>query len=331
MNRSLEALAIFTICLGGILAAVRISSKDQVALSRNMAEEKNVPAVPAKASSSATEQSEEEGWQFANSAPSGCLAFEHGCGLDRGEGRVYSAFPPLVSPAAFVRSAIRSAPLPVFVLPDESAQLEASATGYDAAYDAAVLGYQKTDTFSYDEMAAEYAAAELAAAGVDDKQGSFSSDFQSAGDFAAWQSLHSRWQALSNWSSSQVAHYDFAYLAPARRAFEMRWSMSLLPKMLNSPKVRSEARRQLLLRQRAGSAASDCITWDDYLAFADRRLADRHEATTSSFEPALSLLQQSSQTLADYCQLAESLLHQAGQQLQRVARHENRDTFWSPR
>ncbi|WP_425615055.1 hypothetical protein NA78x_004944 [Anatilimnocola sp. NA78] len=291
MNRSLEALAIFAICLGGILAAVRISSKDQSVPGRNMAERPATPAVPAKGSSSASEQPAVEGCvENGEHAPAdnSALAYEQGCGLDRAEGRVYSAFPPLVSPEAFVRSVIRSQPLPVHVLP-EATEVETVATGYDTAYDAAMQLTTDSAEFSYEEMAAEYAAAELAAAEQSEQRGTFSDLGSETPEnrYAAWYAVRTQWHSLMTWSGSQTAHADFAYLAPARRALEVRWSNSTLSAMMSNPKVRSQARRDLLLklfRHRAEVTNDGRITWDDYLGFADRQLAQASEGKSETIK-----------------------------------------------
>jgi len=279
MNRSLEALAIFTICLGGILAAVRISSKDQAVPSRNMAERPASPAIPAKGTSSASETPAIEAW--TEEAPS-LIAYENGCGLDRAENRVYSAFPPLVTPAGFVRSVIRSQPLPIYVLPDESAESESLATGYDAAYDEAMDLASSPDEVNYVQEATDYAAAELAAASEGEQHGTFSDLGSETPEnrYSGWYALRTQWNSLVNWTGEQSTHLDFAYLAPARRALEVRWSTSTLSAMLSNSKVRSQVRRDLLLklfRKRAESTNSTRITWDDYLSFADRQLGQASE------------------------------------------------------
>ncbi len=254
MNRSLEALAILTICLGGILAVVRISSQDQ-APARNIAKGSQSPAAPAATSGSAAD----------SRLPTETIAwtYERGCGLDRSAGLVYPQYSPLLSPGEIARRAIRSAPLPMFVLPDPSefAGYEQSLTHYDATYDAAVFGENpQSEELSYEQIEQEYAAAELAAAQ------------QPVG---TWLTIVDPFQTLWSRLSEQAKTAQQAYAAPAWRAIEARWSQSSLPKLLLQPRAKAQSRPRLWPRQPAQGQAVSRITWDDYLAFAERNLSRR--------------------------------------------------------
>jgi hypothetical protein len=265
MNRSLEALAILVMCLVGILAAVRISTKDQASASRATDSE---PAgepekmAPAKSSSSAVEAAVE--------ASRECLAwqsldYEGGCGLDRSTGQVYRPLTPFLSPSEFAARVIRSEPLSLIVLADVAVSEEP--TGYDSAYDEAMGGQlvtsQTNDAIDYLQVEADYAAAELAAA-------------QPAGSLAKWATAVVPWareqfQLAEEAAISNVSHYQRAY-TPLVRAIHVRWTEHVAPKLRLFPRPPATARHNLLLRQRA-ERQQPRVRWDDYLSFAERKLS----------------------------------------------------------
>jgi hypothetical protein len=352
MNRSLEALAIFTICLGGILAVVRISTKDQAGASRKMAERPAVPAASEQGSRSAGElpSAAPVAAKLAASEPGDSVfSFAQGCGLDRSTGDVYSAFPPVISHAEVVQRVIRSQPLPIYVLPDaESADVLANATEdtaedaatserteYDAAYDEALFHVGEEAVLLDSETAREYAAAELAAAGVVPAE--IMPEQTTADVYAPWQLLSGRWDAAQASLSHGFEHYHDCYLAPARRALENRWSSSEWPRLLEHPRAKAEARRQLLQHQRAAAERAGRVSWDDYVAFADRHL----QLTPAQPSPAaisqalksqgLQVWQRSTRTLASYVQLAEACLHGTSERLGRIAAHDDDEPLWQSR
>lgn len=267
MNRSLEALAIFVICLGGILAVVRFSTSEQTAASRNVADRAVSPAAPVQGSSSAAEQRMVEPAEPSSDDEPVTFDYAQGCGLDRDAGHVYPPQTPLLSQREIALRAIRSEPWPLLVLTDPAGAAEEIATGYDPDYDAAMASGDETDEMTkevsrrYTE--AEYAAAELAAA-------------REAATDNTWHVLTGQLASLRSWSREVARSLDAAYSQPTWRAIETRWSESNLPALFTYPRAKSEARRQLLLRQRAaagnGGPATGQITWDDYLSFAERHL-----------------------------------------------------------
>jgi hypothetical protein len=260
MNRSLEALAIFTICLGGILAVVRFSAQDRSADRRVATQGEQVqPATPPKNCCSEDEQI----------APDGCAAsYAEGCGLDRNEGTVYSPWSPLLSPREVALRAIRSEPIPLVILPEANeAELQ---TGYDAAYDAAMTDPPAAEEqLSRAEIEAEYAAAELAAASVGDAEGTFS---ELTPPSPAWSLLTRSVTGAKSQFSEATAWVQRSYVDPFSRGFAHRWSQSDL-RLLIHPRAKVEARQQLLHRKRAQNSKQ--VSWDDYLAFVDRRLVKK--------------------------------------------------------
>jgi hypothetical protein len=317
MNRSLEALAIFTICLGGILAVVRISTKDQAGASRKMAERPAVPAASEQGSRSAGElpSAAPVAAKLAASEPGDSVfSFAQGCGLDRSTGDVYSAFPPVISHAEVVQRVIRSQPLPIYVLPD--------------------AGEEKVllDT----EAAREYAAAELAAAELPAAE-VIEGNTDERNAYAPWHSLAGRWREATSSLGQGAQHYHDCYLAPAQRALESRWSNSAFPRLLEHPRAKAEARRQLLQHQRAAAERAGRVTWDDYLAFADRRLQPTQPQPSPTAvsqalkSQGLQAWQRSTRTLATYVQLAEACLHGTSKHLERIAAHDDDEPLWQSR
>lgn len=265
MNRSLEALAIFVICLGGTLAVVRYSSSGPAAAGRNVAD-RQVPAMPAPSSSSAADKRPEAGEALAAlespvpAPPAEQPDYAHGCGLDRAAGCVYSPQGPLLSPRQIALQAIRSEPIPLVVLPDPASD-EELATGYDPAYDDAMDPVASEDELSREQIEAEYSAAELSAA-------------VAGSNLRAGAVLHSLHQ--------QLLHLKSAYADPAARAVESKWSVSRWPLLLQYPRARREAQQQLH-RQRA-DANRQQVSWDDYLSFAERYLNQPEETVQTAQE-----------------------------------------------
>jgi hypothetical protein len=280
MNRSLEALAIFAICLAGILAVVRFSTQDGATGPGSVANRGKSPAVPATGSSSAADQREAS--QPDDLSPvepaTNVLAHEQGCGLDRNEGKVYPPQSPLLSPREVAQRAIRSAPWRMVVLPE--AESEELATGYDEEYDAAMADALFSTTEGIDlsqgdldrqQIEADYAAAELAAAGE-----ATGSNPQST---AFVQGL----LALRDSSLARLQQWKTTYADPSVRAIENKWSVSRWPLLLQYPRAKQEARQLLLHRQRAESRRMP-ISWDDYLSFAERHLTHPAESIQTAQE-----------------------------------------------
>lgn len=254
MNRSLEALAIFTICLGGILAVVRCSTSVHSATEPSVAE--GTKSGPAKNSGSAAEQSN----------PANCeLAYLEGCGLDRNDGQVYAPLSPLLSPREVAQRAIRSQPIPLVILPD--ADELADRTGYDAAYDTAMCTELPVEEeLNYSQLEAEYAAAELAAATEGAATGT-----ELTPPSPTWDLIAGSFTAVRTNLGNGSHHLQQSYLDPISRGVENRLMQMPLP-TLQYPRAKVEARRHLLLRERAEAKSRQSITWDDYLAFVGRQL-----------------------------------------------------------
>jgi|GEM_PF-6554778 len=258
MNRSLEALAIFTICLGGILAVVRFSAQDRTV--GRVAEQAVPETAPAKNCGSAVEKT-----------PDACeLAYAAGCGLDRNEGTVYAPYSPLLSPREVALLAIRSAPIPLVVLPEAQAELQ---TGYDAAYDAAMGAAQPTpEELARAAIEAEYAAAELAAAGA-----SAAEIFTEFSPPSPTWILISRGVTGMQWQGTEASAWlQRSYVEPFARALLHRCADYDMPRLLSYPRAQTEARQPLLYRQRAENMQR--VDWNDYLEFADgqRTLTKEH-------------------------------------------------------
>ncbi len=265
MNRSLEALAIFTICLGGILAVVRCSTADRQATESTVAEE--TKSAPAKNSGSAAEQV----------APHDCeLAYLEGCGLDRNEGLVYSPLSPLLSPREVALRAIRSQPIPLVILP-EAAEL-ADRTGYDKAYDNALSDAPTAEEeLSRAELEAEYAAAELAAATEGSNTGVYDSatrNLELTPPSPTWSLISGSMSAFGSDLLHGTRHVQRSYVEPFSRGIENRLMRMPLP-TLRDPRAKEEVRRHLLLREQAEAnqdSRSLSVTWNDYLGFVGRKL-----------------------------------------------------------
>lgn len=264
MNRSLETLAIFAICLGGMLAVVRFSAQDRPT-SRHVAEGTKSKAVPAKTSGTAAEPPVTDECQ---------LAYDAGCGLDRCENLVYAPNRPLLSPREVALRAILSPSIPLLVLPDAPLQT----TGYDAAYDAAMCPAEAAHVeLSRAEIEAEYAAAELAAANEAPPQ---QSELIAASP--VWNLLSGSLKQVRNDFAAKTTHLQQSYVDPFSRAIENRWSQSEWHRLMRHPRAKTEGREHLLLRERA--EVSERITWDDYLAFTGRALPVR---ANESAEPRM--------------------------------------------
>lgn len=259
MNRSLEALAIFAICLGGMLAVVRYSAQDRTADGRS--EEAAAPAVPAKTSGTAVEpQTAAE-----SLTPETQQTYEAGCGLDRDQNLSYSPNRPLLSPREVALRAILSPPIPLMILPVEPEL----ATGYDAAYDAAMCPTEISDLeLSRAEIEREYAAAELAAAEE------IPANSELIADSPVSKLLRGTVQQFWSGVSAETTHLRRSYVDPASRAIENRWS-SEIQRLFRHPRAKAEAREHLLLRQRAEAESTGPVSWDDYLAFTERNLPVR--------------------------------------------------------
>jgi hypothetical protein len=275
MNRSLEALAILVMCLVGILAAVRISTRDQASASRPTEREPAAPSekvAPAKSSSSAVETATEPNreclaWQV--------LDYEGSCGLDRSTGQVYRPLSPLLSPGEFAARVIRSQPLPLIVLPE--AEPKAELTEYDAAYDAAMFGELAQATLDYQQIEAEYAAAEQAAAFDATDEGIFfpasrNSLTRGVLSLAPWMS--EQLQGTAQGLTDNVQHYQRAY-APVIGAARGRWTEHVAPRLRLFPRSPAAARKNLLLREQAREQQIPRVTWHDYEQFADREIGYR--------------------------------------------------------
>ncbi|WP_254510498.1 hypothetical protein [Anatilimnocola floriformis] len=271
MNRSLEALAIFTICLGGILAVVRFSAQDRGA--HRVAERTQSAAEPAKNSGSAVEQVAPAKTEMAAAE----VTYSDGCGLDRTEGTVYSPCSPLLSPREVALLAIRSEPLPLLILPDvDEADLQ---TGYDPAYDTA-MGDNPLADEELRQIAAEYAAAELAAAAEAELEGVFSELLKPS---PVWSLLNRSVTGTKSQLIDASAWLQRSYVDPFSRGIANRWSSSELPQLMTHPRAKAESRRQLMKRQSVQN--SQRVGWDDYLDFVDRRLVKKQ--TSSEGEPQL--------------------------------------------
>lgn len=282
MNRSLEALAIFSICLGGILAVVRCSTVERTVTEPSVAE-RPVEVAPAKNTGSAveqpaTEQLVSEQLRIGSSAAADFdLAYSEGCGLDRNSGQVYAPQSPLLSPREVAQRAIRSLPIPLVVLPEAVDEL-ADRTGYDAAYDAAMCDVlpeteESTEESSRAQIEAEYAAAELAAAAEGSPAGVFSlepapSELTPASP--TWDLISGGLSAVRNDLLGSSRQLQLSYFAPIARGIENRLLRMSLPS-LRYPRAKSETREPLLHRQQAVHSDSG-VSWDDYLAFVARTL-----------------------------------------------------------
>jgi hypothetical protein len=266
MNRSLEALAIFAICLGGMLAVVRFSAQDRSVESRNVAEGTS-KAIPPKTSGTTAEPPPSDECQ---------LAYDAGCGFDRHENLAYAPNRPLLSPRQVAQLAILSPPIPLLVLPAEPEQL----TGYDAAYDAAMFPAEASEAeLSRAQIEAEYAAAELAAAKAGAGVGTFSESELIAAS-PVWNLLSNSLNQFRADCAAKTTHLQQSYVAPFSRAIVNRWSQSELPRMMRQPRAKAESRDNLLHRQRAGTESNDRISWDDYLTFSSRVLPVRLPAAS---------------------------------------------------
>lgn len=266
MNRSLEALAIFTICLGGILAVVRCSTTERSAAEPSVAERPN--SVPAKNSGSAAEQA----------TPINCeLAYYAGCGLDRNDGQIYAPLSPLLSSREIALRAIRSQPIPLVILPEGANELVAL-TGYDAAYDIAMGNELPSPDESPAELTrsqieAEYAAAELAAA-AGAATGTFTGTTfptELTPPSRTWELISGSLAAVRSDIVSGSQHLQRSYVDPIARGVENHLLRMPLP-TLTHPRTQEGGRAQLLYRQRASVESSQSVTWDDYLAFVVRKL-----------------------------------------------------------
>jgi hypothetical protein len=259
MNRSLEALAIFAICLGGMLAVVRYSAQDRTADRR--VEEAAAPAVPAKSSGTAAEPQTPADLVLSENQ----LTYDAGCGLDRDLNQHYTPNRPLLSPREVALRAILSPPIPLMILPVESEV----ATGYDAAYDAAMCPTEVSELdLSRAEIEREYAAAELAAANP------IPENSELIADSPICKLLSGTVQQIWAGVSAETAHLRRSYVDPASRAIENRWS-SEFQRLLRYPRAKAEAREHLLLRQRVEAKANGPVSWDDYLGFTERKLPVR--------------------------------------------------------
>jgi hypothetical protein len=266
MNRSLEALAIFSICLGGILAVVRCSTVERTVTEPSVAE-RPVEVAPAKNAGSAVEQPAVE--QFAADFD---LAYSAGCGLDRNNGHVYAPQSPLLSPREVAQRAIRSLPIPLVVLPEVADEL-ADRTGYDAAFDAAMGDASpETGELSRKQIEAEYAAAELAAAAEGSPTGVFSQEpapSELTPASPTWDLISGGLSTFRNELLHNSRQLQISF-APIARGIENRLLRMSFPS-LRYPRAKSEAREPLLHRQQAVHVTSG-VTWGDYLAFVDRAL-----------------------------------------------------------
>lgn len=268
MNRSLEALAIFTICLGGILAVVRCSTTERSAAEPGIAERTNSKSAPASNSGSAAEQV---------TPTNGELAYSEGCGLDRNVGQVYAPFSPLLSPREIALRAIRSQPIPLVILPDAANEV-AALTGYDVVYDQALGNILPSSEESpvdptRSQLEAEYAAAELAAAAEGAATGTFTviPPTELTPPSRTWELISGSVAAVRSDLVNGSRHLQRSYVEPMTRGVENQLQRIPLP-TLNFPRAKTEARQQLLWQQRAAAEPAQSITWDDYLAFVGRRL-----------------------------------------------------------
>jgi hypothetical protein len=266
MNRSLEALAIFAVCLGGILAVVRVSTQDATG-PKSVANRAKAPAVPATGSSSAADGREEiQPDEVAPVEPvTNLLAHEQGCGLDRVEGKVYPPQSPLLSQREIAERAIRSAPWRIYVLTDADALADEVATGYDEEYDAAMTG-----RLTRRQVEADYAAAELAAARE--------TELNPKGEAFVKNLLTIRDSSLQ-----QLLRMKTAYAEPAARAVENKWSVSSWPLLVQYPRAKREARQHLRHQQRT-EAGRKQVSWDDYLSFAERHLTQSQQSLQTAQE-----------------------------------------------
>lgn len=277
MNRSLEALAIFSICLGGILAAVRISAQ-QRPVSGEVAGVK--ASAPAKNSGSAVERTPAV---VADSTIADCeLAYAAGCGFDRNEQFVYSPCTPLLSPREVALLAIRSEPIPLIVLPEESE----TATGYDAAYDAAMetvlAPLEVVNELTRTAVEAEYAAAELATAGESAGPGTFENLHVSelSPSSPTWQLILFGLTNVRSEVTDRAVWLQQSYLQPLARGVENRMSQLPLPRWPH-PRARAEAQQQMLLKKRAENPAGP-VSWEDYVGFTARNLPVKVEKEPES-------------------------------------------------
>jgi hypothetical protein len=273
MNRSLEALAIFAVCLAGILAVVRFSTQADTTGPRSVAGRTKAPTIPAQGTSSAADRREDVQPDVVDPVepPLNSLAHEQGCGLDKSEGKVYPPLSPLLTQQQIAERTIRSAPWRMYVLPDADSAADELATGYDEEYDAAMAdmlsGSSTSDELSErQQVEAEYAAAELAAARE-----------------ATEPKLEAQWLvknllAMRDSSLQHLQQWLTGYADPALRAFSNKTSISRWPLLFQSPRAKRQARQPLLDGQRAESD-SRRVSWDDYLSFAERHLS--HPVDTS--------------------------------------------------
>lgn len=280
MNRSLESLAILVICLVGTLAAVRMSTKD--AAERTVARQPAVtPDKPAPASSSSSSITEPEqtllsyGDRLAYQPEVAIPQYDSACGRDQQTGEVYRPLRPVLTAAEFAARVIRSEPLPLIVLPD-SESLESARTGYDEAYDAAVFGeVVSSSELDYEQMEADYAAAELAAAEQAELQpASIGSALLRPAAIVI--EITEQSQVCIDLAVANGRRFQQAYF-PVYRGIYTRWTQQVSPHLRHFPRETSSARKSLLLRQQAGLDATPALNWNDYLSFAERELASRIE------------------------------------------------------
>lgn len=277
MNRSLEALAIFAICLAGILTVVRFSTQTGTTGPRSVAGRTKAPTIPAQGTSSAADRREDVQPHQVDPVepPQNSLAHEQGCGLDKSEGTIYPPLSPLLTPRQVAELAIRSAPWRLCVLPDPEATDEL-ATGYDEEYDAAMAdmlsGSSTSDELSERrQMEAEYAAAELAAARE-----------------ATVPKLEAEWLvknllAIRDTSLQQLRQWISDYADPAIRALDNKSSVSRWPLLFQNPRAKRQVHQRLLDGQRADSN-SRRVSWDDYLSFAERHLSHPVDSSQTAQE-----------------------------------------------
>ena len=278
MNRSLEALAIFSVCLAGILAVVRVSTRTDATGPRNIAGRAKAAAVPAQGSSSAADRREATPASQIDPVepPTNTLAHAEGCGLDKSEGKVYPPLSPLLTQRQIAEQAIRSEPWPMYVLPDANTAFDELATGYDEEYDAVMADMLTVSPDSVErserhQVEAEYAAAELAAACE-------ATEPTAKGEWFVKYLL-----GLRDSSLRQVQDWNTAYADPAFRALDNKWSVSRWPLLFQYPRAKQEGRQLLLQRQRA-EANSRQVDWDDYLSFAERHLSQPTESSQTARE-----------------------------------------------
>jgi hypothetical protein len=196
------------------------------------------------------------------------LAYFEGCGLDRNDGQVYSPLSPLLSPREVALRAIRSQLIPMVILPE--AEELADRTGYDAAYDSAMCDELPTEVeLTRAALEAEYAAAELAAAAEPYHTTELTPPSPT------WNLISGSLSAIGSDLINGSRHLQRSYVDPFSRGVENRLQQISLP-TLNYPRAKTEARRHLLLHERAEAnqrtKSTQNVTWDDYLAFVGRKL-----------------------------------------------------------